>query len=66
LTARSASRLREFLVVAPSAPAATVTAASTVAFQVRKSLAVNSSPVSSLRYSLIASEVTSRQARPLR
>ena len=43
---------------------ATATAASTVALHVRKSLAEKSSPVASLRYSLMSGERTSVHERP--
>ena len=63
---RVAARLRAVLRRRASAPsAARSTAASTVAFQVRKSLALKSPPVTSFRYSLISAALTSPTRAPL-
>src|SRR3954451_14465910 len=64
LTARVTARLRPVLVVATSPDTPSPIAASIVAAQVRKSLAEKSSPVASLRYSLMSGERTSVHERP--
>ena len=64
-TARLIARLRAVLESRRVRAVASDTAAITVAFQVRKSLALNSSPSWSLRYSLMSSERSRVPAAPL-
>src|SRR2546421_7245164 len=61
------ARLRaDFDFEAAGPDTASATAASTVAFHVRKSLAEKSPPVTSLTYALMSADLRSRQRRPSR